>query len=195
MLWHKYCPLSYIFARANDNLKHIRTMKKLILGMLVILFTVSTIAQTKTGTVDADFILTKMPELAQANEEIKKYNLDLESQLKEKLSDYEAKIKVYQTGQATLNEEDKKLKQQEILTLEDQISKFRQNGQQLLQLKQSEVVQPLYKKIGEVVTQVSKEQGYTHVMTIGGNNNFAYADPTYDITLLVLKKMGITLEE
>lgn len=194
MLWHRYCLLTHIFARANDNLKHKRTMKKILLGMLVVLFTATAFAQTKTGTVDADFIITKMPELAQANEEIKKYNLDLESQLKEKLSDYETKIKTYQTGQAALSEADKKTKQQEILTIEDEISKFRQNGQQLLQLKQSEVVQPLYKKIGEVVTQVAKEQGYTHIMTIGGNNNFAYADPTYDITVLVLQKMGITVE-
>lgn len=194
MLWHRYCLLTHIFARENDNLKHKRTMKKILLGILVVLFTATAFAQTKTGTVDADFIITKMPELAQANEEIKKYNLDLESQLKEKLSDYETKIKTYQTGQAALSEADKKTKQQEILTIEDEISKFRQNGQQLLQLKQSEVVQPLYKKIGEIVTQVAKEQGYTHIMTIGGNNNFAYADPTYDITVLVLQKMGITVE-
>lgn len=163
--------------------------------MFVILFTATAFAQTKIGTVDADFILTKMPELAAANEEVKTYNLDLESQLKTKLTDYEAKIKAYQTSQATLADADKKTKQQEILTIENDISKFRQNGQQLLQLKQSEVVQPLYKKIGQVVTQVSQEQGYTHIMTIGGNNNFAYADPKFDITMEVLKKMGITVEE
>lgn len=170
-------------------------MKRIVFGMLVLLFTATTFAQSKIGTVDADFILTKMPELATANEEVRVYNLDLESQLKVKLEDYQAKIKLYQEGQASLSDEDRKTKQSEILTLEEDISKFRQNGSQLLQLKQSEVVQPLYKKIGEVVTVVAKEQGYTHVMTIGSNNNFAYADEGSDITMDVLKKMGITVQE
>ncbi|WP_405202277.1 OmpH family outer membrane protein [Dokdonia sp. LLG6352-1] len=170
-------------------------MKKIVLAMLVVLFTATAFAQSKVGTVDADFILTKMPELTAANEEVKKYNLDLESQMKVKIEDYEAKVKLYQAGQAGFTDEERKTKQGEIIALEDDISKFRQNGAQLLQLKQSEVVQPLYKKIGEIVTVVAKEQGFSHILTIGNNNNFAYADPASDITMAVLAKMGIKIEE
>ncbi|WP_298327722.1 OmpH family outer membrane protein [uncultured Dokdonia sp.] len=170
-------------------------MKKIVLGMFVVLFTATAFAQSKVGTVDADFILTKMPELTGANEKVKAYNLDLETQMKAKIQDYEAKVKLYQSGQATFTDADKKTKQGEIIALEEDISKFRQNGAQLLQLKQSEVVQPLYKKIGEMVTVVAKEQGYSHILTIGNNNNFAYADPAADITMAVLAKLGITVEE
>lgn len=169
-------------------------MKKMVLGALVLLFTATTFAQTKVGTVDADFILSKMPELESANEEVKKYNLDLESQLKTKLDEYDVKIKSYNAAVTTMTDEVKKTKQQEVITLEDEISKFRQNGAQLLQLKQSEVVQPLYKKIGEVVATISKEKGYTHILTIGNNNNLAYADPAHDITMAVLSRMGIKVE-
>lgn len=170
-------------------------MKRIILGALVLLFTVTAVAQTKVGTVDADFILSKMPELTGANEEVKAYNLDLESQLKTKLEDYDTKIKAYNVAVTSMTDDVKKTKQQEVVSLENDISKFRQNGAQLLQLKQSEVVQPLYKKIGEMVAAVSKEKGYTHIMTIGNNNNLAYADPTHDITMIVLEKMGITVEQ
>lgn len=163
--------------------------------MLVLLFTATAFSQSKIGTVDADFILTKMPELTAANEEVKKYNLDLESQMKVKIENYEAKVKLYQTGQAGFSDADKKTKQGEIIAMEDDISKFRQNGAQMLQLKQSDVVQPLYKKIGEVVTALAQEQGFTHILTIGSNNNFAYADPASDVTMAVLAKMGITVKE
>ncbi len=163
--------------------------------MLVVLFTATAFAQSKIGTVDADFILSKMPELVAANEEVKKYNLDLESQMKVKIEDYEAKVKLYQAGQASFTDAQKKTKQGEIIAAEEDISKFRQNGAQLLQLKQSEVVQPLYKKIGEMVTIVANEQGYSHILTIGNNNNFAYADPAADITTAVMEKMGIKVEE
>ncbi len=170
-------------------------MKKLMLGAIVLLMTATSFAQGKVGTVDVDFVISKMPELTGANEAVKAYNLDLEGQLKAKLADYDTKIKAYKEGVKTFTEEEAKLRQEEILTAENDISKFRQNGAQLLQLKQNEVTQPLYKKIGEVVAQVAKEQGYTQVLTIGNNNNLAYADPTYDITLAVIKKMGITLKE
>lgn len=163
--------------------------------MLVVLFTVTAFSQSKIGTVDADFILTKMPELLVANDIVKKYNLDLESQMKTKIQEYETKVKAYQEGQATFTDTDKKTKQEEIIALEDDISKFRQNGAQLLQLKQSEAVQPLYKKIGETVTIVAQELGYSHILTIGNNNNFAYADAASDITNQVLAKLGIKIEE
>lgn len=170
-------------------------MKKMVLGAMILLFTATTFAQTKVGTVDADFILSKMPELAAANEEVKKYNLDLESQLKAKLESYDAKITAYNAAVGTMTDDVKKTKQQEVISLEDEISKFRQNGAQLLQLKQNEVVQPLYKKIGEFVTAISQEKGYTHILTIGNNNNLAFADPEHDITMDVITKMGIKLDE
>lgn len=165
-----------------------------MLVALVALFTVTMGAQTKVGTVDADFILSKMPELVDANEALKNYNLDLESQLKTKLTTYETTLKAAQDAIATMTDAQKEAKQKELRELEDDITKFRDNGAQLLQLKQSEVVQPLYTKIAEVVSVVAKEQKYTQILNVGNNNNLAYIDPAFDITVAVMTKMGIKVE-
>ncbi len=170
-------------------------MKKIILSTFLVLCTMVSFAQTKVGTVDADFILSKMPEFTQANEELKNYNLDLEKQLKEKLDTYEQTLKAAQAKFETMSDAEKQAKQEELSGMEADIAKFRQNGTQLVQLKQSEVLQPLYKKIGEEVSKYAKTQSYTQILTVGNNNNFAYFDEAYDITIAVLSQMGITIEK
>ncbi|MEP0266541.1 OmpH family outer membrane protein [Dokdonia sp.] len=170
-------------------------MKKMILIAFVALFSVTTYAQTtKVGTVDADYILSKMPELTGAQEALKVYNLDLEKQLKEKLDTYDTVYKAAEAGFEAMTDAEKTAKQEELAGMETDITKFRNNGTQLVQLKQNEVLQPLYKKIGDVVSVVAKELTYTQILNIGNNNNLAYVDPAHDITLKVLAKMGITVE-
>ncbi len=169
-------------------------MKKIILSTFLVLCTMVTFAQTKVGTVDADFILSKMPELTQANEELKNYNLDLEKQLKAKIDTYENTLAAAQTAFEAMTDVDKQKKQEELSGMETDIKQFQANGTQLVQLKQSEVVQPLYKKIGEEVAKYAKAQGYTQILTVGNNNNLAYIDPAHDITIAVLSQMGITIE-
>lgn len=169
-------------------------MKKIILSTFLVLCTMVTFAQTKVGTVDADFILSKMPELTQANEELKNYNLDLEKQLKAKIDTYENTLAAAQTAFEAMTDVEKQKKQEELSGMETDIKQFQANGTQLVQLKQSEVVQPLYKKIGEEVAKYAKAQGYTQILTVGNNNNLAYIDPAHDITIAVLSQMGITIE-
>lgn len=169
-------------------------MKKIILSTFLVLITAVGFSQTKVGTVDADFILSKMPDLTKANEELKQYNLDLEQQLKDKLTTYETTLKAAQDAFDTMSDADKQTKQEELTTMENDIATFRQNGTQLLQLKQGEVVQPLYKRIGEEVAKYAKAQGYTQILNVGSNNNLAYIDPAYDVTTAVLSQMGIKIE-
>ena len=170
-------------------------MKKMILIAFVALFTATTFAQTtKVGTIDADYTLSKMPELAGAQDALKVYNQDLEKQLADKLANYDKVYKAAEAGFEAMTDAEKTAKQQELAGLETDISKFRNNGSQLVQLKQEELLRPLYAKIGENVAIVAKELGYTQVLNIGNNNNLAYVDPAHDLTLKVLAKMGIKAE-
>ncbi len=168
-------------------------MKKIFLPFLFLFLSISSFAQTKTGTFDTDFVLSKMPELTNVQEDLKAYNTKLEGDLKVKIDAYQALIKVYQTGESTMTDAMKKTKQQEIIAAENDIAKFRQNGNGLVQLKQEELLRPLYLKIGKALDEISKAQGYSQVFTI--NNNLAYIDPQYDLTKAVLTKLGIKVED
>jgi outer membrane protein len=60
----------------------------------------------------------------------------------------------------------------------------------LLKLRRDELMRPLYKKLSDLIAVVSKENGYSQVFTRTGNQ-FAYFDSNFDITKLVMYKLGI----
>jgi outer membrane protein len=170
-------------------------MKKIVCIAFVTLFTLTSIAQTKVGTVDTDFALSKMPELIKFQEDLEVYNKGLQNQLKNKIDNYENVFKVAEAQYPTMSLDEKKTKEEELKGLENDIEKFRNNGSQLVKLKEGELLTPLYKKIGDTVALVAKELGYTQILNIGNNSNLAYIDPAHDITIKVLAKMGVVIEE
>ncbi|AXT60601.1 OmpH family outer membrane protein [Aquimarina sp. AD10] len=169
-------------------------MKKIILSILVLVVSLQLNAQSKTGTIDTEFILSKMPELTKVQEDLKGYNKKLEDQLKVKVEEYQAKVKEYQENVATFTEPMKKTKQEGIIKLEDDIAKFRQNASQLVQLEQNKLLQPLYQKIGKALEEIAKAEKYTQVFTIS-SSGLAYVDPNFDLTKKVTTKLGIKIEE
>ncbi|WP_062061105.1 OmpH family outer membrane protein [Aquimarina longa] len=169
-------------------------MKKIIVSILLLVVSIQLNAQSKTGTIDSEFILSQMPELNKVKEDLKAYNTKLEAQLKVKVDDYQGKVKAYQENVASFTEPVKKTKQEEIITLENDIAKFRQNGAQLVQLEQNKLLQPLYKKIGTALEQIAKAEKYTQVFTIT-SSGLAFVDPAYDLTKAVMTKLGIEIKE
>ena len=165
-----------------------KTKFTLFIAVLFIGFTSN--SQTKVGTVDSDYIITKMPQLKIVQERIKNYGAKLDSINNKKISEYDAKVKAYNEAAKTLSEADKKTKYVEIGKLNQDLAKFRENGTKMMQLRKDEFMRPLYKKIAEVTEVVAKENGYTQILTSTGNE-FAYIDRKFDITELILKKLGI----
>lgn len=166
-------------------------MKKLSILIIAIISSLQINAQSKVGTIDVEYVLSNMPQIEQVRADLKIYNDDLENQSKLKISTYQTIIESYQQNEKTYTEEIKKEKQNEIIALENDITKFKQNSSQLAQLKQNELVQPLYQLIGEALNTVSKEENFTQVFTI--NNDIVYLDPKMDLTIKVMTKMGLPI--
>jgi len=167
-------------------------MKKFQLTLLALFIGFQLFAQSKVGTIDVDYIISKMPEIAQVSEAVKVYSTDLENQLQVKITKYQSLIKVYQENEATFNETDLKAKQDEIITLENEIKQFQQNSTSMIQIKQNELLNPLYQKIGEAMNTVAAEGKFTQIFTI--NNSIAYLDPNFDVTITVMEVLGLPIE-
>ena len=150
-------------------------------------------AQSKVGTVNVDAILSKMPELVQVQHQLEKYGRELSASLEEKLATYKTKVEEYKKGEATNSDVMKKTLQKELIGLENDINKFKNNGVQLTQIRRDQLLQPLYEKISNMIQSVAKEQNYSQVLTTDGNE-FAYANEKFDITKTVMDKLGIKAE-
>ncbi len=101
-------------------------------------------------------------------------------------------INVYKEQEASLNETNKIARQEEITEIEQDIQKFQKNASSLIQIRQNELVNPLYKLIGDELKSVAEEDKFTQVFTI--DNSIAYLDPNLDITIAVMEKMGIPIK-
>ena len=163
---------------------------KLTLFLAAIFFSLQTNAQSKVGTVDSEYILSKMPQMNTLEVRMKSYGAKLDSSFSIKVKQYDLKVDAYNKIEKTLSDADRKTKYQEIVTLDQDLNKFRQNGTKLMQIRRDELLRPLYKKISDVIKEVSKANGYTQILTLTGNQ-FAFFDEKFDITTLVMKKMGI----
>jgi outer membrane protein len=147
-------------------------------------------AQTKVGTIDSDYIINIMPESKIVVERSQAYGIKLDSSFSIKMKDYEDRVKDFRAKEKEMGELMKKVLVEELTALEQDMKKYQENGNKLMQLKQNELMRPLYKKLNVAVSEIAKENGYSQVFTKAGNQ-FAYIDEAFDITKLVIAKLGI----
>ena len=151
------------FEKQKFNLMKI---KHLLYTIAIVFCSYTATAQTKVGTVNINILVSKLPEIANVKAGMEKYEKELQADLKLKLEAYGKEVEEANKAFATMTPENKKKKQQEIYELEADIQKFRQNAVQLVQLRQDELMRPLYKKVGEAVAVVSKSEKFTQVFTL-----------------------------
>jgi outer membrane protein len=171
-------------------------MRKVLL-LLFCAFAVSAQAQEiqKIGYADWEYIFSQMPEFKQIDAELKTHGTQLENQLKAKYSDYEAKVKAYQGMPTTTPDAIRADKERELAGLQESIQKFQQDAQTSLQNKQTALMDPVFKKVGKAIEDVAKENGYSFIINpqiVGGGDVLLYNDEKYNISNLVLKKLGVT---
>lgn len=153
-------------------------------------------AQTqKIGYADWEYIFSQLPEFKQIDSELKTHSEQLQNQLKAKQQDFEAKYKAYQGMPATTPDAIKADKERELQQLQEGFQKFQQDAQTSLQKKQADLMEPVFKKVGKTIEEVAKENSYTFIINpqmVGGGDVLLYHDETYNISNMVLKKLGVT---
>ena len=170
-----------------------------VLILLLTLFSVATFGQTheqqKIGYADWDYIFSQMPEYKQIDSELKTHGDQLKAQLDTKYKEYESKLKLYQGSAATMVDAIRKDRETELTQLQENIQKFQQDAQTSLQKKQTDLMEPIFVKVGKAVEAVAKENGYSFIINpqvASGGDVLLYNDEKYNISTLVLKKMGVT---
>ena len=152
-------------------------------------------APQKIGYADWEYIFSQLPEFKQIDAELKTHGTQLQNQLKAKSQEFETKLKAYQSLPATTSEVIRADKERELQSLQESAQKFQQDAEASLAKKQNDLMQPVYTKVGKAIEDVAKENGYTFIFNpqLGaGTDILLYSDEKYDISDLVLKKLGVT---
>src|SRR6267142_3815608 len=149
----------------------------------------------KIGYDETDYILSQLPEFKKIESELNTHRAQLENQMKAKYDDYQAKLKAYQGMPATTPDAIKSDKERELAALQENMQKFQQDAQSSYQKKTTDLMDPIYKKIAKAIEEVAKENAFTFIINPqvqNGGDILLYNDEKFNISDLVLKKLGVT---
>ncbi|TBW28329.1 OmpH family outer membrane protein [Gramella sp. KN1008] len=169
-------------------------MKQIALGFLLSFLAFSVNAQSKIGTIDAEYILSQMPENIEVNKGLEAYNQELQADLETTIKEYETLVKDYQTNNESFTDTIRKQKEEKIIGLENSIKNYRQKASVMMQMKRNELTSPLYEKIDKAMKEVIAAEGFTQIFH-AGSGNLAFSRVEDDITLKVMDKLGIEPKE
>jgi outer membrane protein len=171
-------------------------MKKLVLGLILFLGLGLTANAQRYAYVDTQYILENVPEYATAQEQLNTMSEQWQKEIEDKYKLIDRKQSEFDSESILLPDEIKKQRQKEIDDLKMSAMELQKKyfgvGGDLFDQREL-LIKPIQDRIFEAIQQVAVERNYAFVFDKANQSNLLYADPKYDITDAVLKKMGITV--
>ncbi|MBQ9204688.1 MAG: OmpH family outer membrane protein [Prevotella sp.] len=164
-------------------------MKKLFIMMLM-LAPMAAFAQ-KFGHVNSQEIIQIMPEFAKARTEIETLTKQYEADLKSMQEELQKKGEAFEKEEATLPENIKQRRQQELQDMYQKIQQSYQDNQQALAKEQSERMQAITSKVLDAIKKVGDEGNYVYIMDMGSGIPYISTTLSTDVTADVKKKLGL----
>ncbi len=173
-------------------------MKKYIWIAVAGLFCLASAAFTgaraqKYAYVNTEYILSNIPEFAQAQEQIDKLSIEWQKELEEKFAEIDALYKKFQNDAPLLTQDMKNRRENEIIAKEKaakdlQKKRFGVDGD--LYKQRAEMIQPIQDKVYTAIEKKAKQKQYVFVFHRSDHANILYAGPKNHISNEVLKDMG-----
>ena len=109
-----------------------------------------------------------MPEMTQAQNELKKLEENYKAQFEGVYKEFQAKIQDLQNLPPTITQEEANQKQQEVVELQQRIKEAEQSAAQDIQKKQAELTAPIFEKARKAINKVAADQGIDFVLDQSG---------------------------
>lgn len=163
-----------------------KQFKTLLIAAIAFLGAQTINAQAKVAHVDTYEILTKMPAMIDAQNQLKKLSETYDKEYKTLVDEYQAKIKKYDTESSTVTDAVNQTRKSEVQDMIKRINEYKETAQGDLQKKETELMKPLQEKIKTSIQKVGKAKGFQYIMNA---ENLLLADGP-DLTADVKKDLG-----
>tara|TARA_Y200000002_G_scaffold382644_1_gene400470 strand:+ start:3225 stop:3695 length:471 start_codon:yes stop_codon:yes gene_type:complete len=146
----------------------------------------------KFAFVDSEYILDQMESYQKAQKQIDDLAADWQKELDKKLADIEGKVNDLRKNELLLPEDIKEEKELEITTLQNDLRIFQSKkfgvGGDLFK-RRKELIQPIQRKVFKAIESLAKDNNYSFVLDKSKNSNILYADPKYDKSDAIIRKL------
>lgn len=168
-------------------------MKKLIVMLLfAAAIPVAAMAQ-KYGCVNTEYVLTSIPDYAQAQAQLNKLSEGWQKEIENKFIEIDKLYKTYQQEAYLLPDNLKRKREEEIIAKEreakDLQNKYFGPGGDL-DKKREELMKPIQDRVYNAIERIAGEKGYAFIFDKAGSATVLFASAKYDISDQVLDLLG-----
>jgi len=149
------------------------------------------LAQTKSGHIDFEELISLMPERDSAQVKLQKfYTEELVATYDGIVAEYQAKLAEYEQRKATWSSLVLETKERELFQIQQRMQEFSENAQGEMAQMNNILLTPVYNKAREAIQKVAKELGLTYVYDSTG---LLYIDESQSIHLLDRVKVELKI--
>ena len=146
-------------------------------------------AQAKVAHIDVQELMTNMPEMKTAQAQIKKVGETYDKEYNTMVTEYQNKMKKYESEAATAGEATNETRAKEMQDMGQRIQQYRETAQKELQQKEMDLVKPIMDKAKAAIQKVAKAKGYQYVLDSTTGSGVIVADGP-NILVDVKKELG-----
>ncbi|MBR0055409.1 MAG: OmpH family outer membrane protein [Bacteroidales bacterium] len=164
-------------------------MKRTFLLLIAILLVGTTsVKAQKYGHLNGQEIMMQIPGIDSLQIKLDAFQKELQATGEAMLQEFQAKKDLFDKQAGTMSASVRKVKENELLSLQNNILEFQESAQQDLENKQLELQQPFLDKLTKAIADVAKENGYTYIFD---ERMLLYSEGGDNVSVLVKKKLGI----
>lgn len=142
-----------------------KQIKTLLIAAILVLGASNTMnAQAKVAHVDVSEIMSKMPAMLDAQNQLQKLSGTYDAEYKKMVDEYQVKIKKYEAESTTVTDAVNTERSKEVQDMQKRIVDYRDNAQKELQQKETDIVKPLMEKVRASIQKVGKAKGFQYVL-------------------------------
>jgi outer membrane protein len=168
--------------------------KNIILSMVLMLIVSPFVQAQKIALVDVNMVLEEMTEYADAKTQIDNLAAEWRQEISESMDEVKSMYNKYQAEQVLLSDEQRKVKEDAIVDKENyvrELQRRRFGPEGDLFLKRQELVSPIQDKVFVAIESYAGEKGYDLILDKSGSTGLLFANPEYDKTVDIKKRLGI----
>ena len=165
-------------------------MKKLLM-MLMLLAPMAAFAQ-KFGHINAQEVMSQMPEFIKARGEVEAAAKQYDNDLKAMQEELQRKAEEYDKTKSTMNETKQKETEQNLMTLQQKIQQAYQDNSQAMQKLQQEKISPITDRLINAIKAVGKAGGYVYIMDVTSGVPYISETLSKDVTAEVKAQLNKT---
>jgi outer membrane protein len=163
-------------------------MKKITLTLIVCVFCFSSAFAQKYGHISSGEIMKSMPGIDSIQIKITNFQKELSDLYDNMVNEWQAKKDKLDKEAGTMSASVRKLREDEIKSIENRIQEFQYNVQDDIEEEQARLIAPFQEKLQNAINDVAKEYKYNYIFD---TQTLLYYDGGDDVSALIKKKLGI----